>query len=243
MPNALILGATSDMAVAIAHKFASEGYSLSLAARKVEHLKPIQSDLHIRHQVKVGVYAFDAADFASHQTFTQNLSQRPDVAVCVFGYLGEQPKAQTDWQEAQRIIDTNYTGAVSVLNLLANEMEQRGSGTIVGISSVAGDRGRMSNYLYGSAKAGFTTYLNGMRNRLAHSGVHVVTVKPGFVQTKMTESLDLPKPLTAQPKEVANDVYKAFKKQKNTIYTKWFWRWIMLIIKTVPEPIFKKMKM
>jgi short-subunit dehydrogenase len=122
-------------------------------------------------------------------------------------------------------------------------MAARKSGTIIGISSVAGERGRMSNYLYGSAKAGFTAYLSGLRNRLFHTGVHVMSVQPGFVYTRMTESLTLPPLLTAKPEQVAADIYKAAAGGKNVIYTKWFWRYIMLIIKSIPEFMFKKLKL
>ncbi|MCL4128207.1 UNVERIFIED_CONTAM: hypothetical protein GTU68_062310 [Idotea baltica] len=122
-------------------------------------------------------------------------------------------------------------------------MENRKEGTIVGISSVAGERGRASNYLYGSAKAGFTSFLSGLRNRLAGKGVHVLTVKPGFVDTAMTEGLDLPGPLTAQPQQVARAVFKAVGKKKNTLYTLWMWRYVMLIIRNIPEAIFKKLSL
>jgi len=138
-------------------------------------------------------------------------------------------------------MDTNYTGVVSLFNIIANDFEKRKSGFIVGISSVAGDRGRKSNYIYGSAKAAFTAYLSGLRNRLYDAQVHVLTVKPGFVSTKMTEGMDLPEKLTAQPEEVAEDIYKAQQKGKNVLYTKWIWRWMMLIIRSIPEFQFKKM--
>jgi short-subunit dehydrogenase len=128
-----------------------------------------------------------------------------------------------------------------MLEVIAADFEERGHGMIIGISSVAGERGRQSNYIYGSAKAGFNAYLSGLRNRLSKRGVHVMTVLPGFINTKMTASLDLPGLLTAQPEEVAEDIYKAFQKKKNFLYTKWFWRWIMLIIKYIPEPVFKRM--
>ena len=138
-------------------------------------------------------------------------------------------------------MDTNYTGLVSILNIVANDFEKNKNGFIVGISSVAGDRGRKSNFIYGSAKAAFATYLSGLRNRLFNLNVHVLTVKPGFVETKMTEGLNLPVKLTAKTEEVANDIFKAQQKGKNVIYTKWFWRYIMLIIKNIPEFYFKKM--
>src|SRR5690606_21774140 len=137
-------------------------------------------------------------------SFIGSFTNFPAISVCVFGYLGEQSVAQNDFAEAQRIISTNFTGAVSVLNLIGSLYESRKSGTIVGISSVAGERGRQSNYIYGSSKAAFTAYLSGMRNRLFKSNVHVVTVKPGFVETKMTHELDLPPLLTAKPSQVAN---------------------------------------
>ena len=155
-------------------------------------------------------------------------------------FFGEQEKAQNDFEEAQKIINTNYTGVVSILNIIVNDFEKHKKGFIVGISSVAGDRGRKSNFIYGSAKAAFTTYLSGLRNRLFKSNVHVMTVKPGFVATKMTEGLDLPTKLTAQTEEVAQDIFKAQQKGNNVIYTKWFWKYILLIIKNIPEFMFKK---
>ncbi|HEX2535106.1 MAG TPA: SDR family NAD(P)-dependent oxidoreductase, partial [Chitinophagaceae bacterium] len=161
----------------------------------------------------------------------------------VAGYMTENETAIRSLDETLRTIHTNYTGAVSILNVVAADYMARKSGTIVGISSVAGLRGRQSNYIYGSAKAGFTAYLSGLRNRLFHEGAHVVTVLPGFVYTKMTEHLNLPKLLTAQPEAVGSVVYEAVQGKKNTVYVKWFWRWIMLIITSVPEFIFKKKKL
>ena len=140
-------------------------------------------------------------------------------------------------------MDTNYTGVVSLFNIIANDFEDRRSGFMVGISSVAGDRGRKNNYIYGSAKAALTAYLSGLRNRLYDAQVHVMTVKPGFVATKMTEGMDLPEKLTAQPEEVAEDIYKAQQKNKNVLYTKWMWRWVMMMIKMIPEWKFKGMSL
>ncbi len=243
MPTVLILGAGSDMAVALARRYAAAGHTIQLAARNPQQLRPLEQDLRIRHRIAATVHAFDALNFESHAAFYQSLPTPPDIVICVFGYLGDQEKGQQDWNEASRIINTNYTGAVSILNIAAESMAARGTGTIIGISSVAGDRGRMSNYLYGSAKAGFTAYLSGLRNRLWHSGVHVMTVEPGFVATQMTEHLTLPPLLTAQPAEVAEDIFKAAENKKNVLYTKWFWRYIMTIIRNIPEPIFKKKKL
>ena len=243
MGTVLILGATSDIARAIARTFASHGYALQLAARDPTPLENLASDLRIRFQGDVQTLAFDALAFDQHADFYQQLSPPPTVAIAVFGYLGDQEKGQRDWEEASTILHTNYTGAVSILNIVAEDFARKKAGTLVGISSVAGDRGRGSNYLYGSAKAGLSAYLSGLRNRMAGVGVSVVTVKPGFVNTSMTEDLDLPPLLTAQPAAVARDVFNAVKNQRDVVYSRWFWRWIMLVIKAIPERIFKKLKL
>ena len=243
MPTVLILGASSDMAVAIAKKFASAGHSIQLAARKADRLQPLQTDIAIRYNTTCTLHEFDAEKMEGHAAFFNSLTPQPDITICVFGYLGEQQLAESDWAECERIIRVNYTGAVSILNIVANAYVAAGKGAIAGISSVAGERGRQSNYFYGSAKAGFTAYLSGLRNRLFHHKVHVLTVQPGFVYTKMTENIPLPKLLTATPDNVAGSVYNAVLKKKNVIYTKWFWRYIMLIIKSIPEFLFKKLKL
>lgn len=243
MATVLILGAASDMAIAIAEKFASKGYNIQLAARNVDRLQPLQSDLAIKFGSRVSIHEFDAVDFNTHKSFFDQLAPKPDVTICVFGYLGDNEKAAKDWQQASRIINTNYTGAVSILNVVADYYASQQQGTIAGISSVAGERGRQSNYLYGSAKAGFTAYLSGLRNSLYHKGVHVVTIQPGFVYTKMTQDLSLPPLLTAKPQEVAESVYNAVVKKKNMVYVKWFWSPIMGIIRNIPEFIFKKLKL
>lgn len=243
MPTALILGATSDMAVAIARKLAAEGYSLQLAARNHQRLTPVQSDLAVRFNIQCSLHEFDAAATGEHQAFFDSLTVKPDVSICVFGYMSDNEIARRNWTEAEKMIVANYTGAVSVLNIIGNYYASQKKGVIVGISSVAGERGRQSNFIYGSAKAGFTAYLSGMRNRLFQDGVHVASIQPGFVYTRMTEHLKLPGLLTAKPEQVAGAVYSAIVKKKNVVYVKWFWRWIMLIIRCIPEFIFKKLKL
>lgn len=243
MATVLILGAGSDMAVVIAKKFAAEKYNIQLAARNIEQIKSLQSDITIRYQVQCSLHVFNAVEFETHKQFFEQLNPKPDITISVFGYLGDNEKARTNAPETLAIIHTNYTAAVSVLNEAALYYTQVKSGTIVGISSVAGERGRQSNYMYGSAKAGFTAYLSGLRNRLFKENVHVVTVLPGFVYTRMTEELNLPKLLTAQPAEVGDAIYKAVLQKKNIVYVRWFWRYIMLIIKLIPEPVFKKLKL
>ncbi len=241
MSYLLIIGARSDMAKALARKYSENGYDIYLAARNAEQLLPLARDLQVRSRTEVKCVELDVLDFASHQAFYDNLDEKPLGVISAVGYLGEQSAAQSDFVEARKIMDTNYTGVVSLLNIIADDFAKRKSGFIVGISSVAGDRGRKSNYLYGSAKAALTAYLSGLRNRLHDDQVHVLTVKPGFVATKMTEGMDLPEKLTAQPDEVAEAIYAAQQKKRNVLYTKWIWRWIMLIIKSIPEWKFKGM--
>ncbi len=243
MSYVLIIGAKSDIAKAAARKYAANGYDLYLAARKADELKEFVSDLVIRTQRNVHCLELDILDYASHGKFYESLPEKPAGVITAVGYLGDQKKAQSSFSEAQKIIETNYTGIVSLLNIIADDFEQRRSGFIVGISSVAGDRGRASNYVYGSAKAAFTAYLSGLRNRLHESGVHVLTVKPGFVATKMTAGMDLPARLTAQSDEVAEDIYKAQQKEKDVLYTKWMWKWGMLVITSIPEWKFKGMRL
>jgi short-subunit dehydrogenase len=163
---------------------------------------------------------------------------------CASGFLGLGTEdGLYDNKNTERIIEINYSKLVPVLNFFAQKMESERNGTMIVLSSVAGERGRQSNFIYGSAKAGLTAYLSGLRNYLFGKKVHVLTVKPGFMKTKMTEGLPLNPKLTATPKQAANAIYKAWKKQKNTTYVLPIWRMIMLIIRNIPEFIFKKMKM
>lgn len=242
--NLLVLGANSDVAIAVVQRFAqNEDVTACLASRDIELLAKKTKDMEIRHNIRAQAVAFDALDFASHQTFYLNLASKPDVVILAFGYVGDQRQAQNDFDEARRIVDSNFMGAASILEIIAADFEKRKSGTIIAISSVAGDRGRQSNYFYGSAKAALTSYLSGLRNRLFKNKVHVLTVLPGYIHTKMTQDLQLPGLLTATPAGVADDIYNAYKKSKNLIYTRWYWRWIMTIIKNIPEPVFKRMKL
>jgi short-subunit dehydrogenase len=242
--NLLVLGANSDIARAIARRFAeTEQANLYLASRQLETLRKKAKDIEIRYQVEVRALFFDATDYDSHLEFYQSLDPKPDGVVVAFGYLGDQLKAQHDFQEVERIVETNFLGAVSILGIVGPDFEKRGHGFIIGISSVAGQRGRQSNYVYGSAKGGLTVYLSGLRNRLCKHNVRVITVLPGFVQTKMTDNLNLPGLLTAKPEEVAEDIYGAYKKGKDVVYSKWFWKWIAFIIESIPEPLFKRLRL
>jgi len=240
MSYLLVIGATSDIAKATAREYASHGFDLYLACRSPDDMTGFVQDLKIRSGRNTQSLALDILDYDSHKGFYDALEEKPAGILVAAGYLGEQATAQYDFDEVARIINTNYTGIVNLLNIIANDFEARGHGFIIGISSVAGDRGRQSNYLYGSAKSGLSTYLSGLRNRLNNKGVQVLTVKPGFVSTRMTANMDLPGPLTTQPGEVAEHIYKAQQSGKDVIYTKRIWRWIMLIIRAIPEWLFKR---
>ncbi len=246
MSTVLILGATSGIASALAREFAAHKYDLVLGGRDRDELSALASDLSLRNSVRASVLAFDALDTQIHaaslQSFLAEAGNALAGAVVCIGYLGDQAKAQVNWDEARLILETNFTGCVSALNILANHFELKRTGFICAITSVAGDRGRQSNYHYGAAKAGLSVYLQGLRNRLFPAGVKVITVKPGFVDTRMTYG----RPglfLLASPESVAQGIFRAIVKGKSVVYLPWFWRPIMLIVRSIPETIFKRLKM
>lgn len=239
----LVLGARSDIGKAVAHKFAALGHPVQLAARHAEALGTDRTDLELRYGVSVSLHEFDALATDTHEAFVAGLPALPQVTVCAVGLMGRQEENERDIEAAARVMRSNFEGPASILGLLAQRFEDRGSGTLVGISSVAGERGRATNYVYGSAKSGFTAFLSGLRNRLAKRGVHVVTVLPGFVATQMTEGMDLPARLTAQPEEVAEAIARAVRRKTDVIYVRSIWRLIMLIIRNIPERIFKGMRL
>ena len=242
----LILGATSPIASALAREFAAHHFDLVLGGRDSEELGALASDLGLRYGVRARTLFFDALDTPAHaaslQTALSEIGNALAGAVVCIGYLGDQAKGQDDWEEARLILETNFTGCVSALNILASHFERRRAGFICAISSVAGDRGRQSNYLYGAAKAGLSVYLEGLRNRLYPAHVKVLTVKPGFVDTRMTygrRGLFL----VASPESVGKRIFRAIVKGQEVVYVPWFWRPIMLIVRSIPEAIFKRLRM
>ena len=242
----VVLGATSAMARAIASEFAQRGYNVLVGARDQEENERIAADIRIRWDVGVAALPFDAQDIASHAAFfTQCHSLMGDhiegLIVC-FGWMPNQVAAQADFQLARTTIDINFSGVASITERFAADFESRRRGFIAVVSSVAGDRGRQSNYFYGAAKAGLTAYLQGLRNRLFHANVTVLTIKPGFVDTKMAYGLPNLM-LVATPERVARDIFRAIHKRKNVLYTPWFWRGIMKVFVHVPESIFKRMRL
>ena len=241
--SVLILGAQSDIAKSIAHEFGKNKYNLVLAARNIEELKIQSTDLKLRYNINIEIYEFDILKTQNYQNFIKNLKEIPTILICAVGLMGNQKENEKNHNLRTNVLRTNYESPINIISEFANIYENLGYGTIVGISSVAGDRGKSSNYIYGSAKAGFTAFLSGLRNRLVKKNVHVLTVLPGTVYTKMTLGLKLPKLLTTYPNKVANDIFNAVIKKKNIIYTIRIWELIMIIIKLIPEEIFKKLKL
>jgi short-subunit dehydrogenase len=246
MPAVLMLGATSTIARAVAAEFAAHGYDLILTGRDGEELAAQAADLSIRYGVRTRVQLFDVLNFEAQEGLLEPcLAAAGDTlagAILCIGYLGDQAGAQTDFREARRILDTNFSGCALALNVIAHHFEKKGHAFICVLSSVAGDRGRQSNYFYAAAKAGLTVYLEGLRNRLYRAGVRVITVKPGFVDTRMTFA----RPglfLVASPESVARGIYKAVVRGRDVVYLPWFWRWIMLIIRMIPEGLLKRLRL
>ena len=242
--SVLILGATSAIARASAHAFAARGYRVYCAGRDMEELRRIAADLEIRHGTEVKYGRFDAEATDGHRAFLDGVTEEMeglDGLLLAFGHLGDQVAAR-DFSAGAAVIARNFTGAASILGHAADYFESRGRGFIIGISSVAGDRGRQSNYVYGAAKGALSLYLQGLRNRLFPKGVRVITVKPGFVDTAMTFGM----PglfLVASPHYVAERIAGALDKGGDVLYLPWFWRYIMLIIVHIPETVFKRLKL
>lgn len=241
----LILGATSRIAQAIATQYAEAGESLYLAARDADEAERIAADLRVRHSATVTAAAFDARDFSSHPALIAAAAEEMggiDIAIVAFGEMGEQAESESDFQKALSVIEVNYTGAVSVCEALADYMARREAGVIAGISTVAGDRGRQSNYFYGSAKGGFSLYLQGLRGRMRRHGVHVMTAKLGFVDTPMTYGLKTKIPI-ASPEATARAIVKGIRRRRDTLYYPRFWRFVMFAIKNIPERLFKRLSL
>ncbi len=239
----LILGATSAIAHAYARRVAGRGGRLVLAARDPDKLAANAADLRARGAAEVAEVAFDAADFDRHGAVVAQAWDAfggLDVALVAYGTLPDQEEAATDADAAVRAFRLNATSVVSVLTGLAGRFETQGDGVIAVLSSVAGDRGRASNYVYGAAKGAVTLFTGGLRARLASRGVAVVTVKPGFVDTPMTA--DVPKnALFARPDRVAEIVDRAIRRRAEVVYAPGWWRPILAGVRAVPERLFKRL--
>ena len=240
----LVIGGTSDIGRAAALSYAQAGWRVLLAARNQDEARRNADDIAARTGAEVTTHRLDILDSDQFEPFLEGLPALPDTAVCVVGELGDQARGQTDLAHATLVLRTNFEGPALFLGVLVERFLARGSGTIVGVSSVAGDRGRASNYLYGAAKAGFTAFLSGLRNRLAPAGLRVVTVKPGFVRTRMTAGMKLPPLLTAEATEVGRAIFAAAEKGgRDVIYVRRIWRLVMLVIGSIPERVFKRLRL
>ena len=240
----ILLGATSSMARAMARQLAGEGARLVLAGRDTVDLEAQAADCGYRGAEKAVTARFDARDpsgFAAVIEEAEALAGDGTLNCAVFvGSMPPQEAIDDDPSLVDGTVTDSFTGPARFLQMLAPKLEARGAGLIIGLGSVAGDRGRVGNYVYGAAKSGFATYLSGLRNRLGRAGVHVMTVKPGFVDTAMTWDVE-GMFLVASPADTAAHMLKKARKGRNVLYTPFFWRYIMAIIRNVPEPIFKKM--
>jgi short-subunit dehydrogenase len=245
MQKILIIGANSGMAEAVARLYAQRGAALHLLGRNGERLDALAADLRVRGAAQASWGTLDANDYAHHASVLDDAVHQLaglDVALVAHGTLGDQKAAELDPAVALRELSTNAVSVVSLCTILANAMEAQGRGTLAVISSVAGERGRQSNYVYGSAKALVTAFTQGLRNRLHKKGVHVCTIKPGFVATPMTAHLKQG-PLFASAEKAAECIVRAIDKKKDVAYVPGFWALIMLIIRGIPEGVFKKLKL
>lgn len=245
MTRILILGATSAIAEQTARRYAERGAQLMLVARDEDKLQRLADDLAIRGTGQVAWQACDLNDTPGHETVlleTEKALGGLDMVLIAYGTLGDQAVGEHDFSAAMQELQTNCLGVLSLLTLIANRFEAQQSGTIAVISSVAGDRGRQSNYIYGTAKGALSLFLQGLRNRLHKAGVQVLTIKPGFVDTPMTR--EFPKGLLwVKPEVIADGIVRAVDKRRDVVYLPFFWRYIMLIIKLIPEFIFKRLSL
>lgn len=243
MTTVLVLGATSTIAQETIHQLGKRKMNLILTGRREDELNVLKKDLEIRYGIQVDCKLFDALDFDDHERFFFEVTKTHpslDGVLLMYGAMSDQKEAEQSFSASRQMIDVNYTSAVSILNIAANYFEKQKKGFIGAVSSVAGERGRKSNYIYGSTKAGLSVYLEGLRNRLHDSGVQVMTIKPGMVDTKMTYGVVDDSPLLASPAKVGSDIAKGIEKKRHVLYTPWFWLVIMFIIKIIPEFIFKR---
>jgi len=238
------MGATSAIAEATARIFAQRGDSLYLVGRRVDRLESIAADLKVRGAAVVGVQAMDASDLAAHESMLVTAEQTLgalDTVLIAHGTLSDQKACETSAELTVHELTTNGVSVVALLTLIAQRFESRKSGTIAVISSVAGDRGRQNNYVYGSAKALVSAFLSGLRQRLSKSGVAVITIKPGFVDTPMTAALPHT-PLYASAARVGGGIVRAVDSGRDgVVYLPWWWRFVMLVVKALPESVFKRL--
>jgi hypothetical protein len=246
MPNILIVGATSAIAEATARRFAVKDVKFLLAARSTDRLARIAADLRVRAGCEVATTLFDAENQDAPGRLVEEAQRvlgHIDLALIAYGSLPDQRACERSAELTRREIQNNALSCIDLLTRLAPVFEQQGHGTLAAISSVAGDRGRQSNYVYGAAKGMVTIFMQGLRNRLDRKGVHVLTIKPGFVDTPMTAAFEKKGLLWATPEQIAQGIHRSVEKRRDTVYLPWFWRYIMLVIRHIPERVFKSMSL
>lgn len=245
MSNVLILGATSAIAKHTARLYAANEDTLYLVARNEDKLASMKQDMLVRGATDVSYESLDLADDKQHEKLISRATEAMgsiDIVLIAYGTLADQTISSESYTNTLKELQINCLSVISLLTILANQFEQQKSGSIAVISSPSGDRGRQSNYIYGTAKGALTIFLQGLRNRLSKSHVHVLTIKPGFVDTPMTKEFKKGF-LWVSPDVISKGIYNAIKNKKEVVYLPFFWRYIMFIIKAIPEKIFKHLKL
>ena len=239
----LIIGGNSDIGFEIAKEFyKNNNNNLYLTTQPNKKITKDINQLK-NHKNRLKLIKFDLLEFNNHKKFYNALDPKPDLVICSAGMFLNSEQILSNFELKEKMINTNFTGYASILDIIIDDFKRKNNGCIIGISSVAGDRGRASNYMYGSTKSAFSSYLSGLRNSLKKFNINIITIKPGFVKTKMTNNIKMNKYLTATPEKVAKDVHKAWKRKKDIVYTPWYWKYIIIMIKIIPEKIFKKMNL
>lgn len=242
--NILIIGAGSAIAAATARLFAEEHCRLYLTARNEEHLALQKEDLLLRGAADVNYSLLDVNNFDQHDAIieraVESLGSIDTVLIC-HGSLPDQSKCEEDFQSALHEINTNALSVISLVTRIANRLAAQRSGCIAVVTSVAGDRGRQSNYVYGSAKGMVSLFLQGLRGRLLRSNVQVVDIRPGFVDTPMTAAF-AKGPLWSSPERIAQSIVHGIRRNRHTVYAPGYWRAIMFVVRAIPEIIFKRLK-
>ena len=244
-PRVLIIGATSAIATETARVYAAYGARLFLTGRDGARLDGVAADLRVHGAGAVETAVLDVTDRRRGPEVLESAWAAfggLDVALLAHGVLPDQARCQASADETLAAIDVNFISTVALLTPLANRFEASRAGCIAVITSVAGDRGRQSNYVYGAAKGGLDRFLEGLRNRLFRSGVSVVTLKPGFVDTPMTAGVRQG-PLFASARRAGRAVHRAIERRRDVAYIPWFWRPIMAIVRALPEPVFKRLRL
>jgi short-subunit dehydrogenase len=242
--NILVFGATSAIAHAIARRYATQGANFLLVGRDPARLQANAADLSVRGAAKAVPVTADLNDSKQYRSLVDRAVTelgKLDIVLIAHGTLPDQQRCEIDTDELRRVVDTNFTGVVSLASVIAAQLERQRHGSLVVFGSVAGDRGKRSNYVYGAAKAGVAVFLDGLRIRLGAQGVNVLTVKPGFVDTPMTTRVEKG-PLWATPEKIATAVCRAIDRRRSVIYVPWFWRPVMFVIRVLPSAVFDRLR-